>query len=483
MADERYLSRRQLLATTGAGAAAGLAGCFDGGGGGGSDGSEDPTELPPVHMLTDFNNDAWQTKWDENLVPTFQEETDIEVDMEYAGFSGGGQEERLATLIQSGDPPALSEATMEQVADIWAAGRLAPTTDAVNEIKQTAGDLTSNLFQGADGDNFMFPHGYYCSNFNYRKDVYEELGLEVPESFQALLDNAKAIDESDMDIRGFGLSATKGGKGQDEYQVFLANMGVGELRIKDGTMEDDVPEAEFWFPKEEMLELLEIEQELAQYSPDPASIGWGESLGDWAAGRFAQQYNLNMWPGGVAAGVDDTIAENTGVAPLPVWDEGGITHDDVWFGRPTPDGHFRYKNADNVPGAIEFMEYCYADNIDRTATMYSAEPTRFLPNYADVLDADRFQSISLFQDYPGQLETLKKVQNEVRPTSYGNVEEALVDFPEQVYYYRFFFQAEMVNQVLAADRDPKAAYEEAYEQAEKRLQEAKDKVVPEDAQS
>ena len=465
---------------TGAGAAAGLAGCFDGGGGGNNgNGSEDPTELPPVHMLTDFNNDAWQTKWDENLVPTFQEETDIEVDMEYAGFSGGGQEERLATLIQSGDPPALSEATMEQVADIWAAGRLAPTTDAVNEIKQTAGDLTSNLFQGADGDNFMFPHGYYCSNFNYRKDVYEELGLEVPESFQALLDNAKAIDESDMDIRGFGLSATKGGKGQDEYQVFLANMGVGELRIKDGTMEDDVPEAELWFPKEEMVELLNFQKELAQYSPDPASIGWGESLGDWAAGRFAQQYNLNMWPGGVAAGVDDTIAENTGVAPLPRWKEGGVDRTTSRMSNPTPDGHFPYKNADNTPGAFEWMKWLYGDTMERTARMYETEPTRFISIYEDVITSDAYQNYDVWSEFPNLLEGMEYIQNTIVPDYYNNVEEAqLIGYkvPEARYYYRFFFIGEMANQVVVGGRDPEAAYEEAKDQAEQRLQEGKDKV-------
>jgi len=479
MADERYLSRRRLLATTGAGAAAGLAGCFDGGGGGGSDGSEDPTELPPVHMLTDFNNDAWQAKWDENLVPKFQEETDIEIDMEYAGFSGGGQEERLATLLQSGDPPDLSEGTMEQLADVWAAGHLQTSTEAVEGIMEVAGGETAKLFRDPDGETLMFPHGYYTGVLHYREDVYEELGLEPPTSYRGLIENAKTIDESDMDIRGYGLSATKQGKGQDEYNYFLGGMGVGQLRIKDGTMEDDVPEAEFWFPKEEMLEILEIEQELAQYSPDPASIGWGESLGDWAAGRFAQQWNLNMWPGGVAAGVDDTIAENTGAAAFPMWEEGGVGIDDLYYGSPTPNGHFAYKEGDNPQGAVEWMKWLYGDTMERTGRMFETEPTRFLPYYADIVDSDAYQSYDHWDEFPSHLEGLRWIQQEMVPEYYGNVEDALAisyQVPEARYYYRFFLIGEMVNQVVVGDRDPEAAYEEAKGKAEQRLQEGKERL-------
>ena len=496
MIDGDKLTRRQLLALTGAGAATGLAGCASSGGGegdggdggngdggngdgGGGQGTEDPTQLPPIHMLTDFNNEAWQKKWDDELIPKFEKETGIDVEMEYAGFSGGGQEERLATLLQSGDPPALSEGTMEQVADIWAAGELKSTTAAIDEITRVAGDTTSNLFQDGNSDNFMFPHGYYSSNFIYREDVYEELGLDVPESFQALLDNAKAIDESDLDIRGFGLSAEKAGKAQDEFQVFLANMGAGELHIKDGTMSDDVPEAELWFPQKEMVTLLKYQKKLAQYSPDPTAIGWGTSLKQFASGRFAQQYNLNMWPGGVAAAVDDTVAKNTGIAPLPRWKEGGIDRKKSRLSNPTPDGHFPYRNAENTPGTFEWMKWLYGDTMKRTGRMYETEPTRFVPIYQDVISSDTYQNYDHWQQYPSHLEGLQYVQDTIVKEYYNNVKEAQLlgyKVPEARYVARFFFLGEMVNQVIAADRDPVKAYEDAKQQAKKRLKEGKDKL-------
>jgi len=114
--------------------------------------------------------------------------------------------------------------------------------------------------------------------FVYRQDVYDELGLEVLTSFQALLDNTKAIDEADLDIRGYGLAGRKVGKTQDEFQVFLANMGAWELRRKDpNNYEVGV---ELRFRKNGMTTLPDYLDELSQYSPDPSGIGWAELLSE-----------------------------------------------------------------------------------------------------------------------------------------------------------------------------------------------------------
>lgn len=480
MADRR-LTRRNLLALTGAGTAAGLAGCFgDGGGGGG-----DPAELPPAKFLTDYRNDQWQTKWEDELIPAFTEETDIGIDIEYSGFSGGGQESRLAQLIQAGDAPALSTGTFDQVADVWAADHLATVNDVIEQAESTAGELVSPPYRGNNGDIWQVSHGYYVSLFMYRSDIYEQLGLEPPESFEDVRANAQAIDESDLDIRGYGLAGAKTGKSQDEFQVYYANMGVSELRPIDPDAEN--PESELWFPKDEALTLLDFFTDLAQYSPDPSNIGWAQSIRDWLSGKYAQMYHLNFWPPGIAAvtamasegataDAMDAIASNTDVVPLPRWQEGGVSAEDVWLDNPTPDGHHLYAGADNSAGGREFMKWLYGDNLERTATMYDAEPTRFLPNYADVLDSDPFQNISVFQEYPRLLDRLQYIQNDIAENYYENVPEANVDTPESLYYIRFFFIGEMVNQVVVAGRDPEAAYDEARQKAQNRLQQGKERL-------
>jgi multiple sugar transport system substrate-binding protein len=477
------VNRRQAMALAGAAGLAGLAGC-SGGGGGESGESGDGTETGgdsdgqaggEVHFLTDYNNDPWQKKWDETLVPAFEEQTEYTVRMEYSGYSGN-QENRLANLVQSGDPPEISTATFEQVGDLFGSGALAEVGDVVADAQDTAGELIAKPYH--DGDTYwQVTHGGYASVLHYREDVYEELGLDVPTSFQGLLENARIIDESDLDIRGYGLAGSKVGKAQDEFQTFLANMGVSELRFTDP---EAMEEVEVWFPEDEITTLLEYFEELSQYSPDPTNIGWGGSLRNWAGGQFAQQYNLNMWPAGVAAAVGATnIAENTGVAPMPLWEEGGITKEDSYLSTPTPDGHHVFVNADNTEAGKEFLRFLYGSEKSRTATMYETEPTRFLPAYGDVVNSDTFENYDLWNEYPGILEKLQRVNNEIVPNYYGNVQGSgvLSNSPIGVYYYRFFFQAEMVNQVVTETSTPREAYEFGLERANEVVEEARNKML------
>lgn len=481
------LSRRKWLALISGGAAAGLAGCSGGGdggdggsdGGGGTEGAPtttvNPADLPPVHFVTSYNNDAWQTKWEDDLVPAFQEETSVEVNLEYTGLSGQ-QVPRLSQLIQSGDPPTVATTAFNQLADVWSRDGLVDVSDVVEEVTAVSGDIVNEPFN-RDGQIWQVPHGAYSATFLYREDVYEELGLDVPESFQDVLENARVIDESDMDIRGYGLPGKKTGKAQEDFEFYLAQMGVPPFGVqwKDPDAQNEVEVA---WPKEEVVTLLEFFKDLSQYSPDPTGIGWGASISDWIGGRFAQQHMANFWAAGLAgaAGVDQ-VANGSWLAPLPRWHEGGVTKDDVWLYSPTPHGHSVFANSENIPGGKMFLKWLYADSAEQTAEMYRTDPTRFIPNYSSVVETDTYQNFEHFQDYPRHLEATKKIQNEIVGEYYGNVPESnfLQKSPVALYVRRFYFKAEMVNLVVTDTATPEEAYEFALEELEKRVQEGKER--------
>jgi multiple sugar transport system substrate-binding protein len=474
-------SRRRVLQGTGAGAAAMLAGCLGGGGGDGNGGNggnggggADPTELPDVFMLTDYNNEPWQGKW-EDLSGSFTEETDIGVNIEYSGMSGQ-QENRLATLIQSGNPPDVNTSTFDQVADVWSTDGLATTNGVVEAAESANGELLSTPLT-VDGDIWQVPHGYYVSNFHYREDVYEELGLDVPSTFQEVLENARVIDESDLDIRGYGLAGKKVGKSQDEFQVYLAHMGVSGVgvRWKDPDARNEV---EAWWPEEEITTLLQFFKDIAEYSPDPTSLGWSSSISNWLGGQFAQQYHLNHWPAGIAAAADiPEVAYNTKTRALPYWDEGNVSKGDSWLWEPTPDGHHIFAGGDNTPGARQWMEYCYGSSLERSATMYQQEPTRFLPIYADVLESDTFQGFDFWSSGENQqlLDELVKIQNVQFGEHYGQVPESDVNDPVFLYVQRQWFHGEMVNRVITGTDTVQEAYEWGRGRLETRLEEARNR--------
>jgi multiple sugar transport system substrate-binding protein len=468
----RRYSRREYVVLSALGAS-GLAGCLGGDGGDGADATttttQDPSELPAVHWLTDYNNEAWQSRWGE-LSSTFTEQTGVETEMEFVGGSGTG-EQRLANLMQSGEPPDLMTTTHESVADLWSRDRLLPTTDLVDEIAAVAGEPTIDLQTDDEGNVYQVPHGYYVSTFLYREDVYDALGLSEPSSYDEILRNAQAIDESDeFEARGFMLPAAQNAPlAEGVFRHFLNNKGAALVRWTS----DQEEEVELWFPKEPAVEVLEFLDELAQYSPPPSQNTFVTGLSDWGAGAFAQQVNLNAWPASVAAAVDPAVATNTGAANVPLSD--GVSKDEVPV-TLEPDGHFVIDGGENPPGAREFLAWLYGDDIERTAGMYAQEPMRFLPTYGNVLESETFADLGYFREFPGHLELLREIKG-IGDEYFSNdksAQRAIRQGPAS-YLRGGFFLASLVHDVVVNDRDPSAAYDDHRPQMEERLQEGKDR--------
>ncbi len=454
------LNRRRVLIGAGVGITGAVAGCLGGGGGGDDE----------VHFITDYYNSSWESLWGD-LESEFEDETDTAMNIEEGGMSGT-QEGRLAQLIQSGNPPDANTSTFDQVADIWETGQLNTVNDVVSSIEEVNGQINTDAFLGEGDEIYQIPHGLYVSNFQYRADIYEQLGLEEPQTFQDVLDNARAIDEADdVDARGYGLAGMPTGKSQDEFLVLLASAGVPGIGLR-WQDPDAREELEIHFPEEEVTTVLQYMKDLSQYSPDPTSIGWAESLSQWLQGQYAQCYHLNAWPVGLAAAQAEAqdsdalrgLAEATQVRAYPTWGE--IDKDENWLSAPAPDGYHIFAGGTNSEGAKEWFEWLYADSMERTVQFYEADPGRFLPTYADVIGSDAFQNQDLFQAHPHLLEKLQYCQDEIWANHYGSVDEADISSPESLYMQRQWFYGEMVNRVVTDSMSVQEAYEWGYGQLE-----------------
>ncbi|QSW99269.1 ABC transporter substrate-binding protein [Haloterrigena alkaliphila] len=472
---ENSFNRRQVLAGTGLGMTAAMAGCL--GGGGGSD--------DEVHFITDYYNGAWESLWGD-LESQFEDETDFQMNIEEGGMSGT-QEGRLAQLIQAGNPPDANTSTFDQVADIWSTDQLEPVNDVVSAIEEVNGELNAGgAFLGEGDEIYQIPHGVYVSNFQYRADVYEELGLDEPETFSDVLENAQAIDEAGgpfEDMRGYGLAGAPTGKSQDELLVLLASAGISGigLRWKDP---DAREELEIHWPEDTVTQVLEYIKQLSQYSPDPTSIGWADSLSQWVQGQYGQCYHLNAWPVGVTAqaaeGQDSQeakeglrhVARSTEIIAYPMLD--GVDPSENWLSAPAPDGYHIFSNGGNTEGAKEWFEWVYADSMEQTASFYEADPGRFLPTYSDVIESDPFRNQALFQEHEHLLEKLEYVQDEIWGNHYGSVDEANTSSPESLYMQRQWFYGEMVNRVVTDSMGVQEAYEWGYSQLEEAFADAQE---------
>lgn len=461
----QQFSRRRVLGGAGAGIAAATAGCLPGGGGDGIAPEQDRSA--EIHVLTDYTGEeSWAPKWEE-IQSGFEEQDEASVNVETVPMQGGG-EDRLSTLIQSGEAPELFHGTITQVGDLIAEGQTIVVDDVIESLVEANGDQLAPTTTEAGGSGRLIPHGVYMGGcFNYRTDIYQQLGLSVPTTWDEMLENARAIDEAEEGpagaARGFAVSAVRSGKSGSDLANFLFNSGGDTWRY---TNEDET-EVELDFQDQHVVPALEMMNELSQYSPDPANMTWSPNIIQWIQGTIGQCFMNNAWLNGAAYANDSPIWQVTEQALIPLRDRSLDPIDRGWM---LADGTPILRPSDNQEGAKALLRYMY-EGPDAQADKNLTEPMRFLPPYEDVVfESDTYRNAQIFQDQPSLLERNERMIEEFAP-------ELGADRPSTVaslYAGRFDIDAEMVSAVIVDGTDPATAAENAREKYQTRLEEGRE---------
>jgi len=460
--------RRRVLQATGAGASLAVAGCLDGGGGEGTDEPGEGNGEPSgeVRWLMDYNDDEWQDYW-AGLVDEYESEySDVTINMEYVGFQGeSGQ--RLQNLFQSGDPPELFQGTLPEMGLIVGDGRGIPVNDVNDNIREFYDDdikLIESAKLGGSAE-WLVPHGWQTiSTFTYRSDIYDQLSLEEPETWDDLLNNAEAIDnDGDIDARGFGLAAQKTGKSSSVFDGFFRSNGGYYYEEVDG-------EVEVWFPEDKAIETLEFLKQLGQYSPDPASLSWGPTIKFWLSNRIAQTDFVSAWIQDIAFDSDlPDLATSTDLAELPL---PSADADPVDRGLVLIDGTPLIQGS-NVEAAKHWLTWLYASDVERTAGL-NLQNLRLLPSTDAVFESDQYQNSEEMQRGDGYM---AEQQDKVRDIAENKSDPSRPRTIATSYVTRFPINEEMMNAVIIGGTSPSDAVAEAKSRYEERLKEGKEKVA------
>lgn len=184
-------SRMRVFAgVAAAGIAAGaLAGCSAGGGGDGGDGDE--VTITWWHNAT---NGPLPDVWEE--VAAEFEEANPGVNVEQTGYQN---EELQRTLIPNalaaGDPPDLFQVWPGgELRDQVENGYLMALDEAVADTIDSVG-ATINPWQ-VDGATYGVPFTFGIEGFWYNKDQFAEAGVEVPTTFDDLVDAVGALRDA-----------------------------------------------------------------------------------------------------------------------------------------------------------------------------------------------------------------------------------------------------------------------------------------------
>jgi N,N'-diacetylchitobiose transport system substrate-binding protein len=287
-------------------AAAGLvlAGCGSGSGSGGGAGGDGRTLT--VWIMEGTNPDA--RPFFDQLTTTFKNRTGAQLDVQFLPWSSA--HDRFVTSIAGGTTPDVAEVGTTWTSEFGEAGALVDLAPRVKEAGLTD-KLVSGLVEAGTVGDALYGMPWYAGvrSIVYRTDVFAELGLKPPTTWDELVQTGLAIKAAKPDMIPFPIA------GDNEYGVYPFVWGAGgEIATKNGdtwTSAIDSPQARQGI---RFYSELSTEHGLST----PAAATWKETdLRDsFAKGRSAMIISGSWTPKSILEAAPD-LKGKIGAFPIP----------------------------------------------------------------------------------------------------------------------------------------------------------------------
>ncbi|WP_433627731.1 ABC transporter substrate-binding protein [Halomicrococcus sp. NG-SE-24] len=250
-------NRRRLLTTLGGGTAALLAGCL-GSGGQQSNGGSTNVKF----WTTQTENERLKVIRD--LVGSFEKNHDPTVKM--TSVKESDLPSQISSARASSTLPSIGGFGLGQMQKLGSGGLLSKKAaknviSAVGEDKFYDGALS--LTQAPDGGHFAVPFHGWLQGFWYSKSVWEEHGLDAPNSWDSILAAAKALHKPDSNQYGIVVGTKKTPFARQCFTPFARSNGARVFNEN----------GDIVFDSDEMVEALDFYSKLAQYTP-PGKDTW-----------------------------------------------------------------------------------------------------------------------------------------------------------------------------------------------------------------
>jgi N,N'-diacetylchitobiose transport system substrate-binding protein len=293
-------ARRSTVAVLAAAALA-LTGC---GGDAASDGSGGRTLT--VWIMEGTNPDA-QPFFSE-LSAAFQQRTGATLDVQFVQWAGG--HDKFVTAIAGGTTPDVAEVGTTWVAEFADAGALADLAPRVRDAGLTD-DLVDGLAEAGTLGDALYGMPWYAGvrSVIYRTDVFAELGLTPPTTWDELVAVGQRIKQARPDLVPLPIA------GDDEFVVYPFLWGAGgEVATQNGaawTSGVDSPQARQGI---QFYADLALEHGFST----PAAANWrGTDVSDaFAKGQAAMIISGNWVPKAIVEDAPD-LQGKIGAFPLP----------------------------------------------------------------------------------------------------------------------------------------------------------------------
>ena len=250
-------------------------------------------------------------------------------DLQVAALTANPSEYTVAIVANGSLPPLLND------------GLVRPLNDLIEQYGQ---DIPDNQKIAIGGDVYAIAFLANAQHLMYRRDILEEAGVEVPSTYEEVIEAAEAIRE--QDLMQYPLTGTyKAGWDLAEEFVNMYTGHGGEL-FAGGTAEPNLQ-------TEEAVAALETMRSLSEYmNPDFLTFDSTAASAEFEGGKAAI---VNMWGSRAGNILDDVgaaegVVENVAFAPAPTVGDGSTPASTLWW-----DGFTIASNASDEDAAASFQ--------------------------------------------------------------------------------------------------------------------------------
>lgn len=346
--------------------------------------AQEPVEI----MLWHMEQPPHRVERIQEVIDSFNEEhPDIKVSQEPQNW--GEVYAKAPAAVSSGAGPDMLFAIPDFTPILKGIGALESVEDFVDEL-DAEHDFIDSAVDSYSYDDGVWAVPLYNMSMSmwYRKSVFEEAGIEVPETWSEWKEAAETL--SSDETYGIGLPVNKQLYTDQTVYSFMVNGGASEIFDEDGALRFDNPET---------VAAYEAYAELQAMSPpDSTSWTWGEAEACFASascGMVLQFTTISTYDSQA-----EGDAEDLGVAPIPHADD--------------EDGHntISYANAvmllseeeEKREASKTFISWLLEpENYGRFLNM---EPGLFLPITADGAEAESYWDDPLAEKYQSQIEAM-----------------------------------------------------------------------------
>ncbi|MCD8138312.1 MAG: sugar ABC transporter substrate-binding protein [Planctomycetaceae bacterium] len=280
-----------------------------------------------------------------DMIPEFEKETGIKVNLEMYGEDQLGQ--KLTTEFAAGGS-SVDVFSTRPPQDARVMYRNGWYADLAPYIKATADydwdDFSQSAHDAVTFDGFVvaIPTVNECHVMYYRKDLLEAKGLKVPTTMEELYDVVGKVTDRANDITGVALRGQRSPL-VTQFSSFLFSYG-GDFFDNDMNATINTPEA---------LAAMKMYGDLLHnYGPEGAlNMSWPQAAAIFAQGKAAFWIDASSLSSNVLDPAKSTVADKTGVAVFPAGPAGAKMYNISQWALGI------YSGSQNKDAAWQFVEF------------------------------------------------------------------------------------------------------------------------------